>query len=155
MKKKVTEWKVCYGFVSESRIQDVQEIIGLSLPKKYLQTIENCDAGVPMYSDFIYIDADSKETMYGSIGGYLNINKSEWSDFIELYQSPPEFFPKGLVAFAETGGGDLICFDYREGKDNPNPPIVYWNHEAQEGKDVSFIAKDFEAFLDMLQEPED
>ncbi len=71
------------------------------------------------------------------------------------FKSPPEFFPEGLIAFAETGGGDSICFDYRESRDNPNPPIVYWDHEADAGKDVSFISKDLKSFLSMLKEPED
>ena len=80
--------------------------------------------------------------------GYL---KEESYNIVQLNQTPPEFFPKGLVAFGEDGGGDFICFDYREGKDNPNPPIVYWRHDANEGEDVSFIAKDFETFIGMLK----
>jgi hypothetical protein len=93
--------------------------------------------------------------MEEAIGAYLPLNESEYGHFLKEFSNPPECFPEGLVVFADTGCGDLICFDYRQGTDNPNPSIVYWFHEAEPGKDVSFIANNFEEFLGMLTQPED
>jgi hypothetical protein len=62
---------------------------------------------------------------------------------------------EGLVAFAEVGNGDQICFDYREGKDNADPSIVIWEHEGDEGKDISFLAPNFESFMDTLMDEEE
>jgi hypothetical protein len=76
-------------------------------------------------------------------------------DIINHYNNPPEFFPKNLVAFGCTGNGDQICFDYRSDPKTDNPPIVYWNHEADIGQDVSFVANNFVEFIRMLKEPED
>ena len=74
------------------------------------------------------------------------------SDLLSLFLNKPEFFPENLIVFAEVGNGDLVCFDYREGKDNPDPPVVYWCHEYPENENVSFIAKNFEEFIGMLRE---
>ena len=72
-------------------------------------------------------------------------------EFLSINKKPPEFFPNGLVAFAQDGSGNYICFDYRDKSKNLNPYIVIWEHEADIGKDVSFVAKDFETFIGMLK----
>ncbi len=76
-------------------------------------------------------------------------------DVWSLFEYPPEFFPKGVIAFGHVGNGDLICFDYREGKNNSDPAVVYWNHESNPKTAVSFIAKDFESFLGLLRSTEE
>jgi len=75
---------------------------------------------------------------------------------ISRIKNPPEFFPEGLISFASVGNGDLICFDYRADPKTDNPPIVIWEHEAA-GSDeaVSFIAPDFESFMNMLMSDEE
>ena len=116
--------------------------------------MQDGDAGIPICSDFEYYDSYYKCNVEQSIGGFLGFEDEEYN-IIDSYLSPPEFFPSGLIAFAENGGGDLVCFDYREDKNRSDPPIVYWNHEADVGKDVSFVAKNFDEFIGMLKEPED
>ena len=148
-------WKLCYGNVTNKRLSFLEDEINVSLPNIFKQIIVNCDGGVPSKSIFTYYDRMYEENLQSSVGGFLNFSKSEWSDFYQNYIDPPEFFPKNLIAFASTGGGDYICFDYRQGKDNINPPIVFWNHGADIGKDVSFIADNFEEFMNMLSEPDD
>ena len=146
------DWLECYGEVSNQLLQDIQDKIGIILPKNYLSCIKLCDGGYPAKSVFNYIDVNDDCTWRTGIGTFLSINKL---NFLENYTDPPEFFPENIVAFAETGGGDYICFDYRQDRDNPNPPIVFWNHGADIGKDISFIANNFEEFIGMLREPDD
>jgi hypothetical protein len=145
----------CHGNVEDRQIQFIESSIGVTLPKKYIDLVKVCDGGCPRREDFKYFNEYRKSYSISGIGGFLFLNNSKYSDFLEEFKSPPEFFPQGLIAFADTGGGDLICFDYRQGKDNLDPPIVYWSHGGEEGKDVSFIAKNFEEFIGMLYEPED
>ena len=64
-------------------------------------------------------------------------------------------FEDGLIPFGENGGGDYICFDYRNDKTTDNPPIVIWNHDMGLKHRVVFIANNFEEFINMLHEPED
>jgi hypothetical protein len=74
------------------------------------------------------------------------------SDIFKLYK----YFDSRLIPFGETGGGDFICFDYRNDQKTDNPPITYWCHDAQEPNGrTSFIANSFEEFINMLHEPED
>lgn len=73
----------------------------------------------------------------------LSFISTACDNILELQNDPPEFFPEGLVAFGENGGESLICFNYREGKDNLNPLIVHWNHEADIGQDVPSFVSNF------------
>jgi len=147
---------ICQGAaVDNNRIKFIEDCIGLHFPHLYLELVKQCDGFVPDASDFEFFDNYTKKRKIDCVGSFLFLNPSEYSDFECEWRSPPEFFPEGLIAFAETGGGDLICFDYRNSKDNPDPEIVYWNHEGEVGKDVSFIAKNFEEFMSILKEPDD
>lgn len=149
------KWLDCRKKLSETQIFSVENQICINLPVSYISCIKNCNGGRPTKPCFEYYDIDLEETWTTGVGRFLSLSREKHDNFIECFLNPPEFFPKELIAFAETGGGDYICFDYREGKDNPDPPIVYWNHEADVGKDVSFVAKNFEEFLEILKEPED
>jgi hypothetical protein len=61
-------------------------------------------------------------------------------------------FTLGLIAFTEDGGGNYICFDYRKGKDDPDPPIVFWDHEFHSGgEEPFFVARNFAEFLSLLR----
>lgn len=139
----------------KDRIKYIENRIEHTLPLDFIRYIENCDDVTLVKSDFKYYDIAFQDVWWSGIGCFLDLNESSSSGLLEMFLSPPEFFPEGLVAFADTGGGDFICFDYRDDKVNLDPPIVLWRHGADVGKDVSFIAKNFEAFLEMLEEPED
>jgi hypothetical protein len=136
--------------VSEPRINLVEKTIGVKFPEIFINLVKNNDGAHPVPDIFSYYDIFFKRENENCVGAFLCIEISSSGDILTTYQDPPEFFPEGIVSFAEDGGGNYICFDYREGKDNLDPPIVYWNHEANEGEDVSFVAKDFETFLGML-----
>lgn len=154
MIKPQIKWYRCEKKAPDKAIIDAEKTIEIKLPRLYCELMSMCDAGIPAKTDFEYFDQSHSCFISQSMSGFLGITDEEYN-IIECYKDPPEFFPKDIVAFAETGNGDFVCFDYREGKDDPNPPIVYWNHEADVGKDVSFVTNNFEEFLGMLKEPED
>ncbi len=143
----------CYGNVSQERIKLLNQTIGVILPQSFIDLVKECDAGIPRACDFDYFNIAFQETWGSGIGHFLSLNHSQETDLLKNYLQPPEFFSEGLVAIAINGSGDFICLDYRESKNNLNPPIVYWNHDADVGKDVSFIANNFDEFLDILKEP--
>lgn len=150
-------WLDCHGPVDEETIKSVQAQIGVTFPKSFIELVKNCDGGAPIKSALTYYNTYHKKTVYIEIGNFLSFDTSEevYETIIDFYKIPSEFYNKNLIAFADTGSGDLFYFDYRQGKDNKNPPVVYWNHEAEEGKDVFFLANNFEEFLEMLYEPQD
>lgn len=55
--------------------------------------------------------------------------------------------PAHLIAFSDSGGGDLICFDTSALRDG-ECPIVWWNHELDEGQSPEPAAP---SFLDWIE----
>jgi hypothetical protein len=135
------------------QLEKTQKKIGVVFPKEYIEIVLICDGGIPENCSFKVMQNHSVIFSTG-LGALLKINKDKFSVLNE-YLDPPEFFPKGLVAFGENGGGDYICFDYREGKHLLDPPIVYWDHEGDDGEDVYFIANNFKEFLEKLEPDSD
>ena len=125
-----------------------------TLPKSYLKILKEHDGGFLDY-DFDYYDNNFKEHMSAGIGVIFGLGNNENENIVLEYNTRPYFFPKGLVAFGENGGGDYSCFDYRMEPRSKNPPIVFWSHDAEEEKAISFVAKNFKEFLSILKEPED
>ena len=148
------KFKACFGFIEPEQFQAIEDIIGVKLPQSYKDVIKACDGGYPIKEDFEYFDTYFNQKVVSGIGCFLRLNDSPTLGFTHQFKHPPEDFPVGIIAFATTGGGDYICFDYRLDSAKLDPSIVYWNHEAESGEDVTFIAKDFEEFLGFLYEPE-
>ena len=133
-------------------LEKTQKKIGVVFPKEYIDIILICDGGRPENNNF-QIKLDN-HILYESLGMLLQIKKDKYS-LINFYLNPPDLLPKGLVAFGEDGGGNLTCFDYREGKHLLDPPIVFWDHEECEGENVFFVANTFKEFLEKLEPDED
>jgi len=143
------------GPVSNERIHEVQDKLGVTLPKDFINLVRQNDGGTPEKDCYTYYDECFETEMGDFVGAFLTLSPNIYSsDLLNTNIDPPEMFPKGLIAFARNGCGDYICFDYREKK--INPPIVFWNHEADPGlDDISFIAPDFATFLSMLKSDEE
>ena len=141
------------GFLGlkEHDITEVEHEFGVFLPKQYKQLIHIRNGGSVVRRCFKYFDYYKNELMIGSVDTLPLIDDED--SVVKTLMYLPEFFPKGLVPFADDGGGDLTCFDYRKCKENP--PIVFWVCGDPEGEDVHFVASSFEEFLNMLYEPED
>ena len=126
-------------------------LIPFKLPENFIKLLSLADGGNIDY-DFDYYAVDSNQSMSDGISFIYGLNANE--NLIDNYLNPPEFFPKNLVAFGENGGGNMICFDYRMDLNTNDPPVIYWDHEANVGQDVSFLAHNFDDFLKMLKEPD-
>lgn len=149
------KWDKCKEIVTLDRIKYIESIIGKVLPLSYIETVSPCDQGAPLRTDFQYYDIYFEDWFYSGIGSFLALNESKSLNFLKLYYNPPEFFPKGVIAFAENGGGDFMCFDYRVDEESRDPQIILWRHGTDLEKSISFIANNFEEFLNMLEEPND
>lgn len=150
--------KYCFGRAHAEDIAECEKEIGIIFPVAFKEKSLKCDGGTPTKDVFNYYSTTFNRHEGSCLGGFLlfSQNYPHPSELLlESYKKPPEFFPECLVAFAEVGNGDQICFDYREGKDNLDPPIVIWEHEGDEGNDVSYLAPNFEAFMNMLMDEEE
>jgi len=148
----------CFGVASKEDIHKCEQFIEVTFPEPYINLVTSCDGGFPKKDCFNYYST-TFERYRGICLGMFLLFSEDYSCPSELliaqYKRPGEFFPKGLVAFGEVGNGDSICFDYREDKNNSNPPIVIWEHEGNPDNNVSYLAPDFESFMNMLKDDEE
>lgn len=146
-------WFSSYKGVNDSVFDGV--FVPFVLPDSFKSLLKDSDGGIPNTTDFEYFDSYFERNISQAIGVFYSLVSEEDINLVDEYKNPPEFFPENVLAFSETGNGDRICFDYRNPSNNNDPTIVYWNHEANVGKDISFVANNFEEFLSMLQKPND
>ena len=132
----------------------ILENFPFNLPKKYLEILKENDGGCVDY-DFRYYDNSFEEELPGSIAIFFGLQCEDGDNLIVRYKKLPDFFPENLIPFGEDGGGNFVCFDYRDNPKSEDPPITYWIHDYEDEKSLSFIAKDFEEFLSILKEPEE
>jgi hypothetical protein len=153
------------------------EKFSFKIPSIFIALMKISDGGYVDY-DFDYYDLHFNKIMCGGIGQIYGINTEStitlnrnydpfgskynqqeyfvsYNDILNQYNNMPEFFPENIVAFGRNGGGNMVCFDYRDNVMTNNPPIVYWIIGHDIGEDVSFVANNFEEFIKMLREPED
>jgi hypothetical protein len=147
------EWVYPKAGAKEEDIQAFLSKITYTLPQPFIDLMKVCDGGMPIISAFKYEDNHFGE-IECDLGSFLSFER-RIDGLWRLFTDPPEFFPEGILAFAVTGNGDYICFDYRTNPTSNNPPVVYWSHEASTEESISFIAKTFDDFMDMLYEDED
>ena len=131
-------------------IKNVENKLDIKFSKKYVELMIEHNGGRVKKNIFEYFDKYENKIFEGNIY-LLPLNRPDFS-LLETYSDPPEFFPEGLVPFADDGGGNLTCFDYRKTKENPS--IVFWVHDDPEGEDVHFVANNFDDFVAMLRKPE-
>ncbi|MDR1432951.1 MAG: SMI1/KNR4 family protein [Puniceicoccales bacterium] len=143
------------GNIDKLKIEIFEKRFGISLPAMYVNFIVKHDGARLQRSDFDYLDPN--------MGGRKNsysiafVNFEEIENKINRLKKADENFPgygkafkDGLVPFGRNGGGDLICFDYREDRTTNDPPIVIWYHEIDFEHRVIFIASNFEEFVNIL-----
>ncbi len=131
------------------------KLCGYSFPELYINTQIDCNGGVleDIHSYGCYYDKNLNYHSIYNFDGFLGFGRSyPYEKFIEILNAPPEFFPKGIVAFGIDGGGNLFCFDYRENPDTDNPPIVFWHVE---GDGISLLANDFDELMNNLKSEEE
>lgn len=147
------------GEISEIVVHSFEKLQEITLPKNYVNFIIQHD-GASLYADvFDYFDTPRQSVTSNSIA-FTKFEQIEGdtNDLLEQNEESedPPYFEKGLIPFGENGGGDFICFDYRQNPKTDNPPIILWSHDVENNSQrISFIANNFEEFINMLYESND
>lgn len=175
MSTRELSWTTHCELVSIERVVAVQHALGVQFPANFLECVLRFNGGRPEPHCFPFLNSQWNETEEGSFGALLDFrepmdeylkriyrhDRDLWRDMdispwwtIEdenLLERPPHF-TSGLIAFAEDAGGNYICFDYRAGKSNPDPPVMFWHHEFHSGgEEPFFVSRNFDALLDLLR----
>ncbi len=150
-----------YGEVTQEHTENQEQLLGIKFPnvlKKILfENGEYADGGAPENDCFlVLVSKINNRHIISCFGGMCFFNPKN-SQYYLISEINKDFgLPTGVIAFAATGFGDYICFDYREDPKTDNPPLVYYAHEYTDVNDGIFsLAKDFDAFIGMLMSEED
>ena len=149
-----------YGKGDLNFITDIEDNYCIKLPNTYIEFILAHNGATLVNDIFDYDDPNYKDERNADALAFMKVENIQHN--IETVKSgeepdwPIEYrFEEGLIPFGDNGGGDMICFDYRNDKTTDNPPIVIWNHDMGLKHRVVFIANNFEEFINMLHESED
>lgn len=138
------------GQISTDVLTEIENRFGIKLPPVYVNFITKHNGARLDVDSFDFYDVDIEGNNSASIAF---IQAQKICRFIDGLSSEsmddPDYFPKKLIPFGDDGGGNYMCFDYRI--NNNTPSIIYWNHDVYENsKRISFIANNFEEFINML-----
>ena len=138
---------------NQNIMANFESISHLQLPDAYKEMVRFQDGGIMSNYFFSYEDDGINTTNCPALFLCWQKETLEFEYIWDKIARPPEGFPQGLIPFALDGGGNYMCFDYRNC--TKNPPIVFWNHECEEGKDVFYLAESFKDFINSLEEEKD
>lgn len=136
-----------YDPLPDEMIVNLENTLGVILPGDYKIMLQNHHGDSPLESDIR--DQETAEVMIGGMGNLLNADPA---DSNSVY-SCAEYVADRVIPFAEDGGGNFTCFDYRNGIHSPQ--IVFWFHEYDEDENYSLLASSFSEFIERLEIPED
>ena len=132
------------------RILELEKKIKIKFPEKFVQIIEKYN-GENINGKELYKTKSGKERGFG---GFLNFNEgAEYDEFLKTFNDlvkhhKPSFPKKGVYPFSRTGGGDYLCLDYRQNKENPK--VVYFTHDTFYGEEYETIAESFDEWFESL-----
>ena len=115
-------WKFVRELENKHSIEVVEKRLGIVFPEEFKSLVLLFNNGTAVPASF-----DTKHLRGKSFGEILNFNlDSEWNILSE-YELIKDKLPLQVYPFAGDPGGNYLCFDYRDGYENPT--IVFWDHE--------------------------
>lgn len=129
-------WKYIKPLASNELIDQVESICGVRFPDSLRQCIIQNNGGRPATNSFDTID--TKERVVKTLLSFNSSDKENIYVALEFFKNEQV---NNLIPLANDPFGNYICME-REDKE-----IYFLNHDNLK---TEFIAKDYEAFLNML-----
>lgn len=144
-------WEGCNPPADDRTMDELEQTLGVKFPLDFRRVMQLCQGGTPVERNcFKYRGA------HGSgIGALLSVDPDDEENILGTMEllSHDDQLPHAVIPFADDGGGDMMCLDYRN--DPEHPRVVYWSHEQPRESSISPLADSFTEFLDSLQPPID
>ncbi|MDM5186248.1 SMI1/KNR4 family protein [Bacillus sp. DX4.1] len=116
------EWDNPDKLVSMECVQEVAKKIGVHFPQDYIKCVlENNGASVEPEA----FDVKGIERVFGSL---LSYDENRIENILKVYENYKGTLPSNVIPFAIDPSGNLICFDYKNQKEDPI--VVFWEHEG-------------------------
>lgn len=133
-------------------IEIVENKLGIIFPSEFKIFM------LKYHGSYALIDTFDTEKEKGKeINNFLSFDAENKNTYI-LYslENIQDRLPKNVIPFAETPGGDFICFGYSVNLENPT--IIYWDHELgyeDAENSTCYVARDFDSFIESLYSMDD
>ncbi|MEH7016840.1 SMI1/KNR4 family protein [Bacillus sp. JJ63] len=158
------QWRSPDEPIIREDVKNVEQELGINFPLDYIECVmKNNGAHV---SPEVF-EVEGKRKVFGTL---LTYDMDDDENIIEVFNDYKDTLPAELVPFAFDPAGNLICFDYKNDKNNP--VVVFWEHEnagekemlmREEGlteeqveerarENVFYVASDFTEFLNKLHD---
>lgn len=141
-------WDRCNPPVDDSRVEAVERSLAVRFPTDYRSCVKQCHGGRPAKREFDVHAAGLK--FRSSLAVLLSFSEENSENILNTCKDLEGQLPKGIVPFAEDGGGDYMCFDFRSNETADNPGIIYWHRSGLPENEFSFLANTFSEFLGIL-----
>lgn len=142
-------WENCHAEESDARVSAVEAVLGVRLPEDYRECIKKYHGGTPSRSRFTFKDQKLGD-MESCLGVLLSLDEDDAENLVDTWHELAPQLPRAVVPFADDGGGDFICFDYRDVRQTTTPVVVYWHHERVQPEALTPLCNSFSEFMSML-----
>ena len=147
-----------YGKIDIWVIEEFERQVKHSLPNTYKKLLSRHNGLTYVEDAFDYIDYNGiKDTSGIGFESFSWDGKSGIQVSQEYVSKKINYGLPGLISFGLTGGGDYICFDYRDNAKTNEPKIILMYHdeyiEHEDGSAtmvINFVANTFDEFIGML-----
>ncbi len=134
--------------VGSEAIEFFQRVIGVKLPKPYVDFLLRYNGGYPSPDTFKIADWNNAS----SVHAFYKINsKQSYDDLLECHHTFSERIPSSFLTIASDPGGNQICLAV-SGSDYGK--VYYWDHEneADNGEiadmgNMALLADNFNDFM--------
>ncbi len=138
-----------FDSIEKEKILKVEQILGVKFPDEYKNCVTKYHGGNPVENKFSFICKNNRKIV-SCLGVLLRFDeKYEGDNIINTINNISGQIPEKIIPFADDGGGDLICFDFKN-KNGDLPKIVYWHHERNLEESITPVCDSFSDFIEML-----
>lgn len=147
-------WEDCEPPVDDEVIEGLERSLDVKFPSDFREVMQLCHGGNPVERcDFYYDNPTLGRPIRSGIGALMTLYPDDTGGILTTLRllAMDDQLPDKIVPFAEGGGGDMMCLDYRTDPDHPG--VVYWAHEEEKESAIIPLADSFSEFLDKLLPP--
>lgn len=122
------QWRSPDEPIIREDVKNVEQELNINFPLDYIECVmKNNGAHV---SPEVF-EVEGKRKVFGTL---LSYDMDDDENIIEVFDDYKDTLPAELVPFAFDPAGNLICFDYKNDKNNP--VVVFWEHENAGEKEM-------------------
>lgn len=129
-------WKIIRPLANQTPIKKLEDILGVTFPKDYVECVMKNNAGYPSLK--VFKTSSGIEHIFNNL---LTLDENKKVNIFTTFESLlAATGNKLLIPFAEDPFGNYICFDFSDS----TVRIVFWEHET---KKTDAISETFTEFL--------